>query len=299
MGSTSPVNPQPPLAYPVLAQLAAAPFRLFRPAEPRGPFVFASPHSGRLYPPSFLAASALSPLLLRRSEDAFVAELFDGVVGFGAPLLAAEFPRAYVDANRAATELDPTMFRGPLPLPLEVTSRVKAGLGVIAKVVRDGIDIYRDKLDAREAGARLAHFYQPYHAALAALVEQTRQRFGWAVVIDCHSMPSLPAVAEIVFGDCHGASLEAGLMRRIEAAFAAQGFATARNSPYAGGYTTHRYARRQAGVQALQIEVNRSLYLDEETIQPKPGFAGVKGRLTAALRQVLALAPPQRSQAAE
>lgn len=302
--STPPVNPLANPTDPVLTLLEARPVRLVRPVEQRLPFVFASPHSGRLYPPNFIAQSALSPRALRRSEDAFVDELFAAVTDFGCPLLTAEFPRAYVDANRAASELDPNMFDAPLEMEVELAgARVNAGLGVIPRVVRDGCEIYRTRLDPTEAERRIARLYRPYHAALAALVENSYRRFGCAVVIDCHSMPSTPVVPEIVFGDCHGTAVNPQLMRQVEQAFAAQGFATARNAPYAGGYTTHHYSRRETGIHALQIEINRALYLDEEKIAKTPAFADVKGRLTAALRQILgfdvSLLRPHRSLAAE
>lgn len=251
-----------------------------------------------------MAASPLSPSALRRSEDAFVDQLFEAVTTLGCPLLCAEFPRAYVDANRAAGELDETMFDGTLDVPVEAPGpRVQAGLGVIPSVVRDGVEIYRHKLPADEAGWRLKSFYRPYHIALARLVEETWLRFGCAIVIDCHSMPSIPSVPEIVFGDCHGTSANITLMRHVERAFAAQAFATARNAPYAGGFTTHLYARRERGIHALQIEINRSLYLHEETVVPSLRFNAIKGRLAAALRQMLAFdwteLIPRRSQAAE
>jgi N-formylglutamate amidohydrolase len=180
---------------PILAQLEAEPVRLLRPAEQRLPFVFVSPHSGRLYPPGFIATSQLTPKTLRRSEDAYVDELFEAVTDLGCPFLAATFPRAYVDANRAASELDPDMFDAPLTVAVALPgARVNAGLGVIPRVVRDGVDIYRGKLSAAEAENRLSRLYRPYHAALAALVDETWRRFGCAVVVDCHSMPSVPAV---------------------------------------------------------------------------------------------------------
>jgi N-formylglutamate amidohydrolase len=289
---------------PVLARLETGPVRLVRPPVPLLPFVFASPHSGRTYPRDFVAESALSPLALRCSEDAYVDELFGAVVGFGCPLLAAEFPRAYVDVNRAPGELDPDMFDAPLGMTVDPPGpRVHAGLGVIPRVVRDGVGIYRGRLDPAEAERRLTRLYRPYHAALAALVEETWLRFGCAVVIDCHSMPSVPTVPEMVFGDCHGTAASAALMRQVERAFATQGFATARNAPYAGGHTTHLYARRDRGVHALQIEINRALYLDEEAVAKSSRFAGIKGRITAALSQMLsidvALLRPPRAEAAE
>lgn len=288
----------------VLDGLIAQPFRVERPVRQTSPFIFASPHSGRLYPPSFVASSRLSPLTLRRSEDAFVDELFALVEGLGCPLIAARFPRAYVDANRAPGELDGEMFDAALPLDRDVPSpRVAAGLGVIPRVVRDGIEIYRGKLAASEAEARLSRLYRPYHAALARLVNETFARFGAAVVIDCHSMPSAPSVPHVVFGDCYGTSVVPSLLRHAERAFEANGFSSARNAPYAGGHTTHLYARRDAGIHSLQIEVNRALYLDEEQIEKSARFDEVRGRLTAALARLVAFdlvaLRPRRPLAAE
>jgi N-formylglutamate deformylase len=288
----------------VLAGLVERPFRIERPAQQTCPFVFASPHSGRLYPPSFAAASRLTPLVLRRSEDAHVDELFADVVGLGAPLIAAEFPRVYVDVNRAATELDAQMYDAPLDLEADTPSaRVAAGLGVIPRVVRDGIEIYRGRLSPSEARARLETLYRPYHAALARLVNETFARFGTVVVVDCHSMPSGPPVPAIVFGDCYGASVAPGLLHHAERAFEASGFSTARNAPYAGGYTTHLYARRDAGTHSLQIEVNRALYLDEERIEKTARFDEIRHRLTAALTRLVAFDAialrPRRPLAAE
>jgi len=286
----------------VLAGLVGRPFRVERPARQTAPFVFASPHSGRLYPPSFAAASRLSPLALRRSEDAFVDELFADVVELGAPLIAAEFPRAYVDVNRAASELDGAMFDEGLN-PQAPSARVTAGLGVIPRVVRDGLEIYHGKLSAAEAEERLERLYRPYHAALARLVNETFARFGTAIVIDCHSMPSGPQVPAIVLGDCYGASAAAALLRHAERAFEAGGFSIARNAPYAGGYTTHLYARRETGVHALQIEVNRSLYMDEERIEKTSRFGEIRERLMGALTRLLAFdcsaLHPRRPLAAE
>lgn len=288
----------------VLAALEARPYRVVRPSRQTSPFVFASPHSGRQYPPSFVAASRLSPNILRRSEDAYVDELFDAVARLGAPMIAAQFPRAYVDVNRAPGELDPQMFDAALAVAVDAPSpRVAAGLGVIPRVVREGADIYRGKLDPADAATRLARLYRPYHAALAQLVEETFEQFGCAVVVDCHSMPSQPAAPMIVLGDCYGASAAPALLCRAERAFAGCGFSVARNTPYAGGYTTHFYARREAGIQALQIEVNRALYLDEERVEPTGRFADVRARIASALADVVSMEAehlrPQRPLAAE
>jgi len=277
-----------------LAGLYAEPFRLTWPGEQLIPFVFASPHSGRLYPASFLAGSRLSPVSLRRSEDAYVDELFADAVGLGAPLIAARFPRAYLDVNRSPAELDAAMFDGRLPLAVDASSpRVNAGLGVIPRVVRDGAEIYHEKLAAREAEERLSKLYRPYHAALTRLVEQTHSRFAMAVVIDCHSMPSAAVVPDIVLGDRYGISASPLLLRQAERAFEACGFSVARNAPYAGGYTTHLHGRPARGVHALQIEINRALYLDEETIRPNARFDEMRARIAQALHALVSLDPAQ------
>lgn len=268
------------------------PFRLDRPARQTVPFLFASPHSGRSYPQSLLASTRLDATTLRRSEDAFVDELFAGALDLGAPLLAAQFPRAFLDVNRSSRELDAAMFDGALKVPVDApTPRVAAGLGVIPRIVRDGAEIYRGKLDGAEAQARLTQLYQPYHRALAGLLDEIRAQFGVAVLIDCHSMPSALAVPDIVLGDRYGASAPPALTGWAENAFAGAGFSIVRNSPYAGGYTTALYGRGPAGCHALQIEINRSLYLDEDSMQRRPAFDDVQQRLTDALTKLTALPP--------
>ena len=299
---------QPPFPAPDtdLAALFARPFRLARPEAQTVPFIFASPHSGRRYPQSLAAASRLDPVMLRRSEDAFVDELFAEVTMLGAPLLAAEFPRVFLDVNRGVAELDATMFSAPLKLPVDLPSaRVAAGLGVIPRIVRDGADIYRGKLAPGEAQMRLEKLYHPYHRALAMLVAETQARFGVAVVVDCHSMPSTLAAPQIVLGDRYGASAAPALSRLAEDAFTREGLSVTRNVPYAGGHTTMLHGRVAQGVHALQIEINRGLYLDEEKIAKKPNFEAVKLKLTAALTRILRLdiealrASPDLSAAAE
>jgi len=274
----------------VLERLYAHGFDVARPARQRAPFVFASPHSGRDYPPSFVEASKLGALGLRRSEDAFVDRLFAGAVALGAPMISARFPRAFLDVNRAPGEIDSSMFDEAPAVPVEQAStRVNAGLGVIPRVVRDGAEIYRSKIPAREAAERLARLYKPYHAALAALIEETRAKFGVAVLIDCHSMPSAAAVPDIVLGDRYGMSAAHALMRRAEREFEAHGFSVARNTPYAGGYSTQLYGRPMLGLHALQIEINRALYLDEERIETNARFGDVVRRIGEALLALTAI----------
>jgi N-formylglutamate deformylase len=275
------------MANPPDPELAAQPFRLECPVRQGVPFVFASPHSGRLYPPSLVRRSRLDAVTLRRSEDAFVDELFAGVVGLGAPLLAAQFPRAFLDVNRGIAELDADMFETPLAVPVDAPSpRVAAGLGVIPRIVRDGAEIYWGKLDSEEAEMRLAHLYRPYHDALAGLMAQTQARFGVAVLIDCHSMPSALSVPDIVLGDRYGASADPALTARTEQALIREGFSVARNTPYAGGHTTVLHGRPASGCHALQIEINRALYLDEERIAKKASFESLRARLSRAMQHV-------------
>lgn len=275
-----------------LAALYAAPYLVSEPVRQSVPFVFASPHSGRLYPARFMAKSRLSATQLRRSEDAFVDRLFAAATDLGAPAIAARFPRAFIDANRAPAELDPAMFEGVLPVNVDTPSpRVSAGLGVIPRVVRDGAEIYRDKLSPAEAAERLIRLYRPYHDTLAKLVGETRRRFGVAVVIDCHSMPSAAAVPDVVLGDRYGTAAAPELMHCAQQSFEEKGFTLAHNVPYAGGYTTQLYGRPVEGVHGLQIEINRALYLDEERVEPGPGFEEVRLRIADVLARLTAFAP--------
>jgi N-formylglutamate deformylase len=268
-------------ADPILEDLLSAPIMVARPERQSVPFIFASPHSGRLYPASFARQTRLDPMMLRKSEDAFVDELFAAVTDLGAPLIAARFPRAFVDANRAPGEIDPAMFDAPLASIIAPrTPRVAAGLGVIPRIVRDGVEIYVGRLPAQVADFRLENFYRPYHAALARLVSDTRASFGIAIVIDCHSMPPPSRGSDVVIGDCYGEAAAAELIVAAQRALAELGFVAARNTPYAGGYTTNFYGKPESGVHALQIEISRALYLDEGRMAKTAGFAICKERLT-------------------
>jgi N-formylglutamate deformylase len=266
--------------------LAPAPaYAVLAPDEQRAPLVFASPHSGRSYPAEFIAAARLDAHALRRSEDSFVEELFEAAPRHGAPLLHALFPRAWCDANREPWELDPAMFDDDLPGFVNAASpRVGAGLGTIARVVATGEAIYRRKLSFAEAEARIAACWQPYHDALSGMIAETRARFGLCLLIDCHSMPALPGQGrhrqpDIVLGDAHGTAASPTAMRRLEETLIGNGFSVRRNDPYAGGYVTRHYGRPREGVHAVQIEIARSLYMDEERIARHGGFAALRARL--------------------
>lgn len=257
------------------------PYALLRPSPQTMPLIFASPHSGREYPAALLAAARLDAHALRRSEDSFVDELFAAAPGEGAPLLAARFPRVWCDVNREPWELDPTMFDGPLPHWVNSASaRVGAGLGTIARVVSNGEAVYRRKLSFAEAEDRVRSAWQPYHAALSELITETRARFGACLLIDCHSMPAHPAhgaaAPDIVLGDAHGTTCAPRTTRLIEECLSDLGYRVRRNDPYAGGYVTRHYGRPRDGQHALQIEVARSLYMDEALIERNAGFSRLR-----------------------
>jgi N-formylglutamate amidohydrolase len=254
--------------------------------------VVASPHSGALYPAEFLSQAAVPLAALRRAEDAFVDELFAAAPALGMPFLAARFPRSYVDANREPYELDPGMFEGPLPRPLNHrTTRVAAGLGMIPRVAASGEAIYRGRVPADEIEHRLETCWRPYHVALSSLVEQTYSLFGGALLVDAHSMPSSASgigtrerepKVDIVLGDNHGESCAASLVESAETWLRGQGLRVQRNQPYAGGFTTQRYGRPGLARHALQIEINRALYMDEARHKRGPSL-GVMEHLMAGL----------------
>lgn len=290
MGSTVPAAATREASRPAPgSNLESTAIQIERPARQSAPIVYVSPHSGANYAPDFLAASRLDPVTLRRSEDSFIDEVFAGAPESGAPLLKALFPRAYLDPNREPWELDPQMFEDELPAHVNTTSpRVACGLGTIARVVANGEEIYRRKLRYAEAARRVNELYEPFHAALGELIAATRQRFGFAVVVDCHSMPSLGAPNErdfgrrrpdMVLGDRFGTACATALTDTAERALRGLGFSVARNVPYAGGFTTHHYGRPAEGLHALQIEINRDLYMDEERIERRPGLAALKRRI--------------------
>ncbi len=271
------------------------PFTLYQPALQIVPVVVDVPHAGRRYPLAFVEASRLPLRMLRRSEDAYIDLLFSQVVALGAPLLAAEFPRAYLDANREPYELDPRMFDGRLPGFANTRSlRVAGGLGTIPRIVGETYEIYTGRIPVGVALARIEELYRPYHAGLRHLVNRTQASFGSCILVDAHSMPSAGldrdglAKADIILGDRFGTSASAFVVDAAEAAFSRAGLKVTRNRPYAGGFITEHYGAPGSGVHALQIEVSRALYMDEATLEPHAGFAALQQVISAAMAECFA-----------
>jgi len=271
-------------------------FLLFPPARPLSSVVFASPHSGSEYPETFLCASVLDRQAIRSSEDAFVDRLFACAPGFGAPLLCARAPRAFVDLNRSPDELDPALIEGVRRHGHN--PRVASGLGVIPRVVSNGRAIYRGKLPMGEARSRLETYWRPYHAALQDLLDQAHHRFGEAILIDCHSMPheAMDGIArsggsrpEIVLGDRFGAAADMQVVERVEAAFVAAGLVVSRNTPFAGAYVTQAYGRPSRRQHAIQVEIDRSLYMDERRIEPNANFDAFRALLQGVIAEIAAI----------
>jgi N-formylglutamate amidohydrolase len=277
---------------------------LHRPRQCLGPVIFASPHSGRDYGAGFLGQVILDRQAIRSSEDAFVDRLFDMAPELGAPLLCARAPRAFLDLNRAADELDPGVIEGIVRAAHN--PRISSGLGVIPRVVAGGRAIYRGKLSLTEVQGRISRFWHPYHAALAALVEETRAAFGQAVLIDCHSMPHEAIEAhtrpgqsapDVVLGDRYGAAAGREVVDRVEAAFAAAGLRVVRNAPFAGAYIAQAYGRPSRGVHVVQVEIDRALYMDEVRVEPLAGFGGFRELIAGVVAELVQ--PPGVALAAE
>ncbi len=271
-------------------------FRLIRPVKATTSVVFSSPHSGRDYPADFLKASTLSALALRSSEDAYVDRLFARAPLMGAPLILARAPRAYIDLNRGPDELDPAVIEG-VARPAH-NPRISSGLGVIPRVVAGGRAIYSGKLPLAVAQDRLTRHWHPWHDRLRGLLTETHRSFGEVILLDCHSMPheaieshARPGqpLPDVVLGDRFGAAADRGIVDRIEAIFQAEGFRTARNSPFAGAYIAQTYGHPVSRKHVVQIEIDRALYLDERRVEPLPAFSAFclkMARVTAALVQI-------------
>lgn len=274
------------------------PFAILKPDQAATPFVFNSPHSGRTYPAAFLKVSRLSALSLRKSEDAYVDLLLGGVTNIGATMMHAHFPRAYLDLNREPYELDPSLFSGKLPDYANTHSlRVIGGLGTIARVVNEQEEIYRCQLPVSAALERIELLYKPYHEALAGLLADARREFGYSVLIDFHSMPSYhgdrstPQKADFVLGDRFGSSCPREMVRLVERYITSLGYKVTLNKPYAGGYITEQYGNPSKGMYALQIEINRALYMDEDTLTLRRDFRNVRTHITQIAEKIVQSLP--------
>lgn len=274
--------------------MTAEAYELYRPIRQTTAVVFASPHSGRDYPAEFLRQSLLDARTIRSSEDAFVDCLFDMAPEHGAPLLAARAPRAYIDMNRAADELDPALIEGIARAPHN--PRISSGLGVVPRVVAGGRAIYSGKLSPGQVGERITRFWHPYHEALKALMTETEASFGEAILIDCHSMPheAIDSHArpnqprpEVVLGDRFGAAAGRDVVDRVESAFRNAGLRVARNAPFAGAYIAQAYGHPTRGRHVVQVEIDRALYMDEVQITPNDDFAAFRDLIGGVVAEIL------------
>lgn len=268
-------------------------YDVIRPDDRTSCVVFASPHSARTYPRSFLRRTVLDEHEIRSSEDAFVDQLFSVAPDHGAPLLCSRVPRAYVDLNRSADELDPALVQGARRQGHN--PRVASGLGVVPRVVANGRAIYRGKITMDEARMRIDSYWRPYHEALQGLLTEAHKSFGEAVLVDCHSMPheAVDGVArpgarrpEIVLGDRFGAAARGDIVDRVEAAFVNAGFMVTRNAPFAGAYVTQAYGRPSRNQHAVQVEIDRALYMDEKRIRPNASYAGFKAAMDEVIAEI-------------
>lgn len=274
-------------------------FQLARPVQRDTAVVFASPHSGRDYPAAFLRRAMLDEKEIRSSEDAFVDVLFSSVPEYGAPLLTALAPRAFLDLNRAPEELDQALIEGVRRM--SHNPRVASGLGVIPRVVANGRTIQRGKMSLEEAHRRISNYWRPYHDQLQTLLDESQSRFGEAILIDCHSMPheALENVGppgaprpDVVLGDRFGASAAGSVVEKVEAAFASAGLRVARNMPFAGAYITQHYGRPSRRQHAVQVEIDRALYMNEQTLKPNGNFEAFSTLLQGVIAEVATIGRP-------
>ena len=279
----------------VVAELIEEPFEVTEPERILAPFLFNSPHSGLVYPRAFVEQARLELAALRRSEDSFVDQLFNGVTEAGMPFMRAHFPRCFLDVNREPYELDPRMFEGRLPAYANTRSmRVSGGLGTIARIVGESQEIYSRRIPVGDALERIETFYKPYHRTLRRLMMEMQRSFGLAVLVDCHSMPSGNGQDErsrtdMVIGDRYGTSCAAVITDVLEHELARRGYAVVRNKPYAGGFITEHYGNPASGIHAVQIEINRSIYMDERRYERTTRFEKLRQDLLAVARSLAAI----------
>ncbi len=265
------------------------------------PVLFNSPHSGRLYDRCFLRQTLLSWQEIRLSEDCYVDKFLNSAPRYGSVFVEATFPRAFVDVNRSSNEMDPKIIKG---LNSTIHSpKVSAGLGVIPRVVGNGLDIYKSKISYQEAENRLRNYYFPYHKKLRELIEKAVQKFGLSIVFDFHSMPhssikdckeKVSEVPQIVLGDCYGSSCDSELFEKAYEVFVAGGFRVERNSPFSGGFITKNYGSPVEKVHVIQVEIDKSLYMNEEDFRLHSGYEDLRLRLNSIVKSLSCIQKPKR-----
>lgn len=265
--------------------------------------VLDSPHSGTRYPDDFAFACELD--ILRRAEDTHVEKLYDFAPALGVSWVEAFFPRSYLDANRDTTEVDVSLFDEAWPHPVSadprVMGKVRLGKGLIWRTTDDGVPIYERKLSVAEVQARIAQCWGPYHAAVAQAIDAAHARHGYSIHINCHSMPAIAsrnatdfpgeAHADFVVGDRDGATAASPLSQRICEHLRSFGYSVAYNHPYKGVELVRRYGAPQQQRHSIQLEINRKLYMDEETLVIHDGFADLKTSLQSLVKLLLATDP--------
>ncbi|MCG3269161.1 N-formylglutamate amidohydrolase [Yoonia sp. I 8.24] len=274
-------------------------YQIARPAQRNTSVVFASPHSGRGYTAAFMGQVDLDAMLIRSSEDAFVDQLYAAAPDFGAPLIRAIAPRAFVDLNRGPDEFDPALIKDIFRKPQN--PRIASGLGVIPRVVANGRHIYRGKITLAQAHDRIANYWRPYHDQLQTLMDESNRAYGQSILIDCHSMPhealstmtspntTLP---DIVLGDRFGKTAAPQIMDQVEQAFVSAGFRVARNAPFAGAYIVQRYGHPARSQHAIQVEIDRGIYMNEKTLTLNPDFAHIQAVISGVIAQIAEIGMP-------
>ena len=267
--------------------------------------VLDSPHSGVVYPPDFLYACDLA--ILRRAEDTHVEKLYDFAPGLGAHWIEAHFPRSYLDANRNTAELDVSLLGEPWPHPVETEpaklAKVQLGKGLIWRITDDGMPIYERMLSVGEVLARVEQCWQPYHEAVAQAINTAHASHGYSIHVDCHSMPAIASShatqfpgeqhADFVVGDRDGSTASPQLSQLVCAHLTALGYSVAYNHPYKGVELVRRYSDPAKNRHSIQLEINRKLYMNEQTLALTVGFAPLKAHLHSLIELLLATDPRQ------
>lgn len=256
------------------------------------PLIFDSPHSGIFYPDEFHYICPLSDL--RQSEDLFVAEFFRPVTRLGAYFLEAHFARAFLDVNRSDLDIDPLLLAEPWPWPTEVSQKSMVGMGLIRRLNKPGEPIYASPLTLEEVLGRLKQYYQPYHGYLSETVTHLQRKFGAVWLINCHSMPSLGHILgrthrnepDFVIGDRDGTTASSEFVELVAAFLRRKKYKVRLNDPYKGVEIVRRYGRPSKGQYAIQLEINKKLYMDEKNLTKKEGFSQLKADMAELAEEV-------------